>query len=243
MSGGADHPVMQLDAIDREAQHWVTRFAGGDAVAEELATFRLWAARDPAHAQAFARACRLWEAVGPAAKMFADADTRAAFVAAVPGGFRGHRRDRNWRGRALHRRRAGGVGGCRWLWLRFGHRWDCGRRWWNSPRTIARRWASSASSRSPAGRRSISTPAPASRCARWPMVPEEYRTDRRRGGGHGARRAAPCRGDRDRWPRQLRRMPASISAATGRWCKPPASPARSRLPIAHNRSGSVWGSR
>jgi transmembrane sensor len=84
MSGGADHPVMQLDAIDREAQHWVTRFAGGDAVAEELATFRLWAARDPAHAQAFARACRLWEAVGPAAKMFADADTRAAFVAAVP---------------------------------------------------------------------------------------------------------------------------------------------------------------
>ncbi len=47
------------------------RFAAGNADRAELETFKQWSARDPAHAEAFARACRLWEALGPAGEVAA----------------------------------------------------------------------------------------------------------------------------------------------------------------------------
>ncbi|MCC8962942.1 FecR domain-containing protein [Bradyrhizobium sp. Pear76] len=62
-----DHPAALLDAVDREAQGWVLRFAAGKANGADLEAFKLWAADDPARADAFARACRVWDTIGPAA--------------------------------------------------------------------------------------------------------------------------------------------------------------------------------
>jgi transmembrane sensor len=42
------------------------RFAAGRADRTELEAFRQWSARDPAHMEAFARACRVWDGLGPA---------------------------------------------------------------------------------------------------------------------------------------------------------------------------------
>lgn len=62
-----DHPAPLLDAVDREAQGWVLRFAAGKANGADLEAFKRWAADDPVRTDAFDRACRLWDMVGPAA--------------------------------------------------------------------------------------------------------------------------------------------------------------------------------
>lgn len=62
-----DHLAALLDAVDREAQGWMLRFAAGGADGADLEAFKQWAAADPAHADAFARACRVWDTIGPAA--------------------------------------------------------------------------------------------------------------------------------------------------------------------------------
>lgn len=67
------HPAAFLTAVDRQAHHWVTLFAAGEAVPADLAAFKQWAASDPAHSEAFARVSRLWEAIGPASKLSVDA--------------------------------------------------------------------------------------------------------------------------------------------------------------------------
>lgn len=69
MIDASDHPAGLLDPVDREAHDWVMRFAAGRADGGELEAFKQWSARHPAHAEAFARACRLWEALRPAGEI------------------------------------------------------------------------------------------------------------------------------------------------------------------------------
>jgi transmembrane sensor len=71
MIGNSEHSAARLDAVDREAQDWMMRFAAGGADRAELEIFKQWSACHPAHAEAFARACRLWDALGPAAAVVA----------------------------------------------------------------------------------------------------------------------------------------------------------------------------
>jgi len=71
MTGSPDQPAAFLDAVEREAHDWLMRFAAGDADGAELESFRQWSARNPAHAEAFARACRLWDTLGPAGEVVA----------------------------------------------------------------------------------------------------------------------------------------------------------------------------
>lgn len=64
-----ENPAIFLTPVDREAHDWMTRFTGGNATAADLQAFRDWSARDPVHKEAFARACQLWEAIGPASDL------------------------------------------------------------------------------------------------------------------------------------------------------------------------------
>jgi transmembrane sensor len=68
-----ERPAVFLTRIDREAHDWVVRFAVGNASPADLDAFKEWSAH-AGYAEAFARACRLWEAVGPASKHMAGAD-------------------------------------------------------------------------------------------------------------------------------------------------------------------------
>jgi transmembrane sensor len=71
MTVSPEHPTAFLDEVDREAQDWAMRFAAGSADRAELEIFKRWSARDPAHAEAFARACRLWDSIEPASAILA----------------------------------------------------------------------------------------------------------------------------------------------------------------------------
>ncbi|MFH0301307.1 FecR domain-containing protein [Bradyrhizobium sp. 31Argb] len=66
---GSDEPAASLSAVDREAQDWVLRFATGNARQADLEAFKRWAADDPVRADAFARACSVWDVVKPAGAM------------------------------------------------------------------------------------------------------------------------------------------------------------------------------
>jgi transmembrane sensor len=68
-----EHPAVFLTRIDREAHDWVVRFAVGNASPADLDAFKVWSGQ-AGSVEAFARACRLWEAVGPAAEHMAGAD-------------------------------------------------------------------------------------------------------------------------------------------------------------------------
>ena len=54
-------PRATLDPSEREAHDWVVRFASGQATPDDLKQGKLWCERSPVHAEAFARASRLWE--------------------------------------------------------------------------------------------------------------------------------------------------------------------------------------
>ncbi len=60
----ADNPREALDRIEHEAHDWLVRFASGRATPADLHEGRMWCQRDPAHAAAFSRAVRMWEALG-----------------------------------------------------------------------------------------------------------------------------------------------------------------------------------
>lgn len=62
-----DYPAALLDEVDREAQVWVLRFAADKANGADLEAFKQWVGEDRARADAFARACRVWDTIGPAA--------------------------------------------------------------------------------------------------------------------------------------------------------------------------------
>jgi transmembrane sensor len=67
MTRVTDNPSEQLDRIEREAHNWLVRFTSGQATPADLNDGKLWCERDPAHAAAFQRATRMWEALGPEA--------------------------------------------------------------------------------------------------------------------------------------------------------------------------------
>lgn len=93
----ADDPTAELSLLEREAQAWLVRFAAGEASAADLQELRRWSAQSPAHAAAFARASRLWQALGPAGAplrrarrqpaVFAPASRRIGRRAALGGAF------------------------------------------------------------------------------------------------------------------------------------------------------------
>jgi transmembrane sensor len=68
-----EHPAVFLTRVDREAHDWVVRFAVGNASPADLDAFRAWSAQ-AGYTEAFARACRLWDAVGPASRQMAGTD-------------------------------------------------------------------------------------------------------------------------------------------------------------------------
>ena len=53
------------ERIEREALDWLVRFTSGEATPEDLRAGKVWCDRDPAHADAFRRATRMWETLGP----------------------------------------------------------------------------------------------------------------------------------------------------------------------------------
>jgi transmembrane sensor len=63
----SDQPREALDRVEREAHDWLVRFASGQATPADLNEGKRWCERDPAHAAAFQRATRMWEALGPEA--------------------------------------------------------------------------------------------------------------------------------------------------------------------------------
>jgi transmembrane sensor len=64
--GIADDPIEQIAPLDREAQAWVARFASGTATSGDMHALKQWHEQSPAHAEAFARARRLWMTLGSA---------------------------------------------------------------------------------------------------------------------------------------------------------------------------------
>jgi transmembrane sensor len=59
------HPQDASERIEREALDWLVRFSSGEATEADLRAGKLWCDRDPAHAEAFRRAGRMWETLGP----------------------------------------------------------------------------------------------------------------------------------------------------------------------------------
>jgi transmembrane sensor len=82
----AEHHDVSLDAspLEHEAYEWVVRFISGETGAAELAALQEWAARSPAHAEAFDRASKVWKALDPGRKeLLAESGAIAPFAAAT----------------------------------------------------------------------------------------------------------------------------------------------------------------
>src|SRR5262249_37314587 len=63
-----DNAAIELDPLKREAVDWVHSLASGKATVADAEALKRWRARSPAHEAAYADACRLWQAFGPAAR-------------------------------------------------------------------------------------------------------------------------------------------------------------------------------
>jgi transmembrane sensor len=61
----SNNPESGREEIEREARNWVMRFTSGAGTREDLKASQNWCERSAAHAEAFARACHLWESLGP----------------------------------------------------------------------------------------------------------------------------------------------------------------------------------
>lgn len=83
---GEPHHISRQSAgaseIEREAWDFVVRFASGEATAEDLRKGKLWCARSAAHADAFSRACHVWEHVS--ADSFQPSMRLAAYARPAP---------------------------------------------------------------------------------------------------------------------------------------------------------------
>lgn len=78
-----DDPANHPSPLEQEAQAWVTKFALGQATEKDLQALKMWHARSPAHAAAFSKANRVWEALGPAGRRYlAEAGVRFRPMAA-----------------------------------------------------------------------------------------------------------------------------------------------------------------
>lgn len=73
-----DGEKMDADAFRREATEWLIRLSSGEATPGDFEDLRLWCRRSPSHAEAFARAQALWQALGPAGALYLDRNGAAA---------------------------------------------------------------------------------------------------------------------------------------------------------------------
>jgi transmembrane sensor len=70
-----DIPPFKASQLEHEAYGWVVRFVSGEAKAEEMEAFKEWAARSPAHGEAFDQASKVWKALDPArSRLLTEAD-------------------------------------------------------------------------------------------------------------------------------------------------------------------------
>ncbi|MCK9918097.1 FecR domain-containing protein [Microbacteriaceae bacterium K1510] len=79
-----DEMLAALDPIEREAYDWIVRFASGAMTSAETEAMKAWYGRSTVHAEAYARARRVWNALGPVASARAGvAATKQNGVGAV----------------------------------------------------------------------------------------------------------------------------------------------------------------
>lgn len=76
MPGDSDD--IGLDPLKKEALNWVRRLTGGTVTAADAEQLRLWRARSPQHAAAFAAASRLWRDLHPAGENLRRREAQAA---------------------------------------------------------------------------------------------------------------------------------------------------------------------
>ena len=62
-----EEPLASLDPIQREAYEWISRFMVGGMSSTEMEAMKAWYGQSGAHAAAYARARRVWNALGPIA--------------------------------------------------------------------------------------------------------------------------------------------------------------------------------
>jgi transmembrane sensor len=64
----SQHPTMttldETDSLRREAKDWVVDVATGAVTKSDLLALEQWRAQSPKHAEAYAEACQLWQALG-----------------------------------------------------------------------------------------------------------------------------------------------------------------------------------
>lgn len=58
--------------VEHEAYAWVVRFVSGEADTTDVAALKAWSALSPAHAAAFDRASKVWQAVEPVTQKLAE---------------------------------------------------------------------------------------------------------------------------------------------------------------------------
>jgi transmembrane sensor len=83
-------PMDEAARLKQEAYEWVVRFVSGEAGPAELAALKEWSARSPAHAEAFDRARKVWNAFDPARRQqlverVSGVHVSAARAASAPG--------------------------------------------------------------------------------------------------------------------------------------------------------------
>ncbi len=71
--------------VDQEAYGWVVRFVSGQARPSDLDALKTWSARSPAHAEAFDRARRIWNALDPARREALSKNVVSFPAVAAPG--------------------------------------------------------------------------------------------------------------------------------------------------------------
>jgi transmembrane sensor len=67
MASTDDEALAGLDPIEREAYEWISRFMAGGMSSAEVEAMKVWYGQSGAHAAAYAKARRIWNALGPIA--------------------------------------------------------------------------------------------------------------------------------------------------------------------------------
>jgi transmembrane sensor len=67
-----------FDTIDHEAYDWITRYIAGQLGPADISSMQQWYRQSPAHTAAYAKARRVWLAMGPAANVATRRDRPAA---------------------------------------------------------------------------------------------------------------------------------------------------------------------
>src|ERR1700749_4365035 len=57
-------PNDDIEMLRRQAKDWLIHLATGAITKDELKALEDWRAKSPRHAEAFAQACQLWQALG-----------------------------------------------------------------------------------------------------------------------------------------------------------------------------------